>query len=356
MASSAQRVDDALAQYYKTCGRNDYFDSNGVGKFMQFVKKHEFDEDAIASELGDDTVNANDCLFVEMDSTFPLLSLSQNQITNELQETEIFKILQHCYTYGVPPHQPHTAEFELKEAIQTSDRELNAIQRLLTLSQACPASEFVLNWKHIACALRHELYNKIASSFMVIINGDKIFEDINELLEEIRNKAHVGHNEIHYIHQLMQRAKRFHKLKQFKLHLNEMSNDDLCLSKSDETHFEHVYKPCHKPTESYSHCIDRLPLDQDIYYVDADPLDWNESNSGNSTPASPKVWNKTYMLHMDDILESIHKSENMMMQYQLIRSINDEHYDTDNVIVDLNNATVHTERDQVKSELWPIRK
>eukprot|EP01083_Nonionella_stella_P186723 684395_1 len=98
MATSFKRIDDALAQHYANCGRNDYLDENGIGKFMRFVTTHAFDED----ELGDE-IDSDECLFVEMDPTFPLQSLAGDQITEQLRNEEIVKILKHCYEHGVPP-------------------------------------------------------------------------------------------------------------------------------------------------------------------------------------------------------------------------------------------------------------
>eukprot|EP01083_Nonionella_stella_P057877 151758_1 len=85
---------------------------------------------------------------------------------------------------------------------------LNPIDRLLELG---PGSDtFGLKWRHIASALSHELYDKISSSFMAIVNGNKRFETMNELLEEIKSITHIQQNEINYIQQLIERAKQFH--------------------------------------------------------------------------------------------------------------------------------------------------
>eukprot|EP01083_Nonionella_stella_P126176 381767_1 len=192
MATPFKRIDGALAQHYANCNRNDYLDENGIGKFMRFVKKHAFDEDAIDLELGDDVNDPNDCLFIEMDPMFPLpISATPNKMTKESRDIEILKILKHCYTHGVPPS-------------------LNSIHRLLGISpRQSHDNAFVLTWQHIANALNHELYDKMSSSFMVIVSGNKRFEDVNELLEEIKNKKHIHHNELNYIRELMERATQF---------------------------------------------------------------------------------------------------------------------------------------------------
>eukprot|EP01083_Nonionella_stella_P091158 254772_1 len=208
MATPFKRIDGALAQHYANCNRNDYLDENGIGKFMRFVKKHEFDEDAIDLELGDDVTDPNDCLFTEMDPAFPLpISNTQNEVPiDEVRNNQILKILKHCYRHGVAPNQSPIHAMNQPLPKSTEAPPLNPIHRLLDLSEG---DEFVLTWQHIANALQHELYDKIASSFMVIVNGNKRFEDVNELLEEIKNKKHIHHNELNYIRELMERASQF---------------------------------------------------------------------------------------------------------------------------------------------------
>eukprot|EP01083_Nonionella_stella_P021522 59679_1 len=97
-----QRIDHALAQHYSNCDRHDYLDENGIGKFMRFIHQHAFEENAIDLELGDD-IDPDECLFVEMDPTFPLISFTGDQITEESHNNEIVKILEYCYKHGVPP-------------------------------------------------------------------------------------------------------------------------------------------------------------------------------------------------------------------------------------------------------------
>eukprot|EP01083_Nonionella_stella_P192879 712728_1 len=93
-----QRVDDALAQYYKQFGRNDYFDvETGMGKFRQFVRENEFENDHVDEDLADD-VSPDECLFIDIDPMFPL-----PMCPDESRDDEICKILKHCYKYGVAP-------------------------------------------------------------------------------------------------------------------------------------------------------------------------------------------------------------------------------------------------------------
>eukprot|EP01083_Nonionella_stella_P040782 110561_1 len=126
------RIDDALAQYYKDCGRNDYFNNESrQGKFMKFTHDNQYDTDELDDELGDNANDPNDCYFVrhidEIDPMFPL-PIS----TNESRANDIFQVFKHCYKYGVAP--------------------------------------LSLIWQYVANALKHELYDKIASAFMVLVN------------------------------------------------------------------------------------------------------------------------------------------------------------------------------------------
>eukprot|EP01083_Nonionella_stella_P141130 434246_1 len=169
-----QRVDDALCQYYKDLGRNDYFDESGMGKFRKCLDKTGAKESDVTDAFGENANSSNHSFFENIDHAFPLL-LS----TNESRGNEIFHILKHCYKYGHPP--------------------------FLGISGA--ESSFV---QQIASALNHELYDKISSTFMVVVNENKTFQNMNDLLEAIQNKRGIHPDELNYIGQLIQRAKQFH--------------------------------------------------------------------------------------------------------------------------------------------------
>eukprot|EP01083_Nonionella_stella_P269162 910430_1 len=118
------RIDDALAQYYKDCYRNDYFDDeSGQGKFREYANETYIHWKL---QLEDDVNDPNDCYFVQhIDKIDPMFPLPIS--TNESRANDIFQVLKHCYKYGVAP--------------------------------------LVLNWQHITNALKHELYDNIASTF-----------------------------------------------------------------------------------------------------------------------------------------------------------------------------------------------
>eukprot|EP01083_Nonionella_stella_P280483 954178_1 len=93
------KIDTALAKYYKDCGRQDYFNKNGQGKFRVFMTAMDFDDDIIKIQLEYDLKQAKNCKLVEFDKNFPILNTN---IKNEQERIEeIFKILQNCYLYGV---------------------------------------------------------------------------------------------------------------------------------------------------------------------------------------------------------------------------------------------------------------
>eukprot|EP01083_Nonionella_stella_P063171 164177_1 len=249
----SEETDTILGQYYANCGRNDYFDDKGIGKFMGFVKRHANTIDLELFKLRND-MNSNDSVFIQMDPTFPWISGTTH--TNQLR-IDINRI---------------GRKFAIKKSLDS----LNSIYRLLTLSQF-HRDDFVLTWQHIANALNHELYDKISSSFMTIVNGNKKFENVDELLEEIQNETHIHQNETNYIQQLLERAEQFHNYVGMSLHT--------CTS-------------------------------------------------------SPKPQDKRFTIRMSDIIETIHNSDDAMMLHHVMRYMNDNEYNTEKTIVDLNKAIV----------------
>eukprot|EP01083_Nonionella_stella_P199057 730252_1 len=95
-----ERIDNAVAQYYKDCGRNDYFNEERQGKFREFYDDSAagYDTDTLDYQLRDDANDPRDCLFV-YDPMFPLPIVS----TNESRANDIFQILKYCHKYGVAP-------------------------------------------------------------------------------------------------------------------------------------------------------------------------------------------------------------------------------------------------------------
>lgn len=74
-----------------------------------------------------------------------------------------------------------------------------------------------LNWKHISLAMKHELYDEISSSFMVIINKNKnkyskiTDPNIKIILNKLKKNTSITENEVNYIASLIERALSFKK-------------------------------------------------------------------------------------------------------------------------------------------------
>eukprot|EP01084_Bolivina_argentea_P303177 523368_1 len=122
MAEGFERIDKALAIHYNNCGRKDYYNQDGDGKFMSFVKH--LDENNIDLELGDQ-IAAKDCLYIHMDEEFPLLK--QKEASNKYaHEQQIFDIIKYCYIHSVPPLNPqhiheNAAPLLIKMSITSKD-------------------------------------------------------------------------------------------------------------------------------------------------------------------------------------------------------------------------------------------
>eukprot|EP01083_Nonionella_stella_P204683 745969_1 len=96
-----QKIDTALAQYYKDCGRNDYFNERGEGKFEQYAR-YIYDKNYLKLEF-EDRVNdhdQNDWHIVDViDQIDPMFPMPMS--TNESRANDIFQVFKHCYKYGL---------------------------------------------------------------------------------------------------------------------------------------------------------------------------------------------------------------------------------------------------------------
>lgn len=89
-----EKIDKALGGYYKSFGKNNYSNEDGIGKFLEFCEVNDFQEEDIDEELGHDAA-AEDCLYLEsvMDS-FPF----KNEMKNENEKQNfIFNKLKQFY-------------------------------------------------------------------------------------------------------------------------------------------------------------------------------------------------------------------------------------------------------------------
>eukprot|EP01084_Bolivina_argentea_P238117 400058_1 len=122
--SLIEKIDNGLKEYYKSMGRTDYADDEGVGGFKQHVQHRGYDDDNIVQNLLDS--NPTELIF---DFSFPLRSPTTH-VDN--QDKKAATILTHIAIYGLD-----------------------------------------MNWKYISNAIKHELNKNIASSFMKMITKKK---------------------------------------------------------------------------------------------------------------------------------------------------------------------------------------
>eukprot|EP01084_Bolivina_argentea_P288055 494348_1 len=81
MSGVIQRIDDGLAIYYQTNKRNDYFNDDGIGKFVDFCEVNGFDDGDVEEEMKTDP---DECMLIDFD---------------EYASTQaVFEILKNCYS------------------------------------------------------------------------------------------------------------------------------------------------------------------------------------------------------------------------------------------------------------------
>ncbi len=86
--SAFNKIDSGLAAYYAICRRSDYFNEDGKGKFILFAEQNKLSEEDINLELGD-SVNPDDCLFIDIDDDFPL---KKEYHSGNDRKTAVFKV------------------------------------------------------------------------------------------------------------------------------------------------------------------------------------------------------------------------------------------------------------------------
>ena len=85
-----ESMDKALGRYYESLGRNDYFNSDGIGKFLDFCYREDFQEDEIDDELAE----MEECSYLEFDDNFPFKSSLKDEYEKQMY---ILNILKKCY-------------------------------------------------------------------------------------------------------------------------------------------------------------------------------------------------------------------------------------------------------------------
>lgn len=91
------KMDRIIGRFYRSQGRDDYFDDMNKGKFLKFVEEFGFDEDELEYEVGEGAV-AEDCSYLDFDDEFPHNAISKI-LQIEDQSECIFRFLQTLYLY-----------------------------------------------------------------------------------------------------------------------------------------------------------------------------------------------------------------------------------------------------------------
>eukprot|EP01084_Bolivina_argentea_P032986 61037_1 len=88
-----------------------------------------------------------------------------------------------------------------------------------------PPSEYIqMKWHHVANAIRHELYDKIANTFLEATSNGK---SVNDILNTLQNKTRIDANECEYIRNLIQRAMNFYYPRKVHQNYNNTNEADI---------------------------------------------------------------------------------------------------------------------------------
>ena len=88
-----ERIDTALNLYYRALGHFDYYNDDGIGKFMEFCEENGLDEDDIEDELDEPT----ECMYVDFDENgFPFTEQEQSADDNT-KKAIIYTIIRDAY-------------------------------------------------------------------------------------------------------------------------------------------------------------------------------------------------------------------------------------------------------------------
>ena len=106
------RTDIGLAAYYTSCGRKDYYNAAGKGKFVEFVMRKKWNKRKLVESLGDRLRKKPSALWTEIDADFPSPRLvvvsdsksddeSDGKMSDQKMENEIkCRVLRRCMVYG----------------------------------------------------------------------------------------------------------------------------------------------------------------------------------------------------------------------------------------------------------------
>ena len=89
-----ERIDTALNLYYRALGHFDYYNEDGIGKFMEFCEENGLDEDDIEDELEEEPTQ---CVYVDLDEDgFPFIEKEQSA-DDDAKQAIIYTIIRGAY-------------------------------------------------------------------------------------------------------------------------------------------------------------------------------------------------------------------------------------------------------------------
>lgn len=95
-----ERIDQGLAAYYQICGRDDYFNVDGDGKFREFATVNGLDEHKVKMELEYATTDSNCSLaLVDIDEAFPFPDDIEHETATD-RNNAILKVIGSCSKFG----------------------------------------------------------------------------------------------------------------------------------------------------------------------------------------------------------------------------------------------------------------
>eukprot|EP01084_Bolivina_argentea_P201360 344210_1 len=98
-----KKIDDALAQYYERLRVKNYYDENGVGLFLNYIKQEQLDDVELLEEDLSDYADPSYCSYLlpwtHLQFPIPVFAL----IPDDQTEALIFYVVQYCYKYNKPP-------------------------------------------------------------------------------------------------------------------------------------------------------------------------------------------------------------------------------------------------------------
>eukprot|EP01084_Bolivina_argentea_P051827 95304_1 len=89
-----KQIDAGLKLYYESLGINNYANSHGIGKFLEYCIQNECDEDDIKDELNMD--DPGDCIYIEFDKNFPFKKGIKFKHDAD-RKKQILMIIKYCY-------------------------------------------------------------------------------------------------------------------------------------------------------------------------------------------------------------------------------------------------------------------